>query len=372
MILQQGELHAAHAIVSQALHRVERQKAFSPFSATLFGELAQVHYHWHQFDEAREYFARSVQWSTLGGFSDAEIYHSVFLSRLFQMEGDLQASVGEIEKAARLMETAAPALVREEVISQQISIFLVLDRLRDAQNALVAYGFTFEAGFFHPEFDSDAVLTHANALLYNSALRILLQRSRVKSEQQDLSAGILLAERVIDASLRCKLLPIALQTLLLRAQLHVATGDAKAGLADVITALKQAEPEGFISIFVEEGGAISNLLALLLRRKLIEPIQTSYIERILAAFPAKRSFQEESSVVDIDDDLKLIEPLTAREREVLDHIAAGDSNQMIADKLIITLSAVKKHTRNIFAKLNVNSRTRAVARARQLKLINSD
>jgi LuxR family maltose regulon positive regulatory protein len=58
--------------------------------------------------------------------------------------------------------------------------------------------------------------------------------------------------------------------------------------------------------------------------------------------------------------------------EVLNHIADGDSNQMIADKLVITLSAVKKHTRNIFAKLNVNSRTQAIVRARQLKLIKSN
>jgi len=50
-------------------------------------------------------------------------------------------------------------------------------------------------------------------------------------------------------------------------------------------------------------------------------------------------------------------------------IAAGDSNRMIAEKLVITVSAVKKHTSNIFGKLSVNSRTQAVARARQLRLL---
>jgi LuxR family transcriptional regulator, maltose regulon positive regulatory protein len=372
MLIHQGELHATHQIVSQALHRMEHQKAFSPFSATLFGELAQVHYHWHQFAEARDYFLRSVQWSTLGGFSDAEIYHSVFLSRLFQMEGDLQSAVGEIEKAVFLMEIAAPTLVREEVVAQQVSIFLRLDRLADAQNTLSTYGFGFESEFSYPKLDSDIVLTHANALLYMSALRILLRRSNIISELEDLHRGILLAERVIYSSIHCKLLPIALQTFLLRAQLHVAVGSESNALADIVTALKHAEPEEFISLFVEQGSPISDLLVLLLRQKLIESPQANYVKRILAAFPDEKSFKEDTRLDDIDDDLKPIEPLTTREREVLNHIAAGDSNQMIADKLVITLSGVKKHTRNIFAKFNVNSRTQAVARARQLRLINSN
>jgi LuxR family maltose regulon positive regulatory protein len=65
----------------------------------------------------------------------------------------------------------------------------------------------------------------------------------------------------------------------------------------------------------------------------------------------------------------LIDPLTPRELEVLRILVAGDSNQEIADKLVITLSAVKKHTGNIFRKLNVNSRTQAIARARELGLL---
>ncbi|HEX7975512.1 MAG TPA: LuxR C-terminal-related transcriptional regulator, partial [Anaerolineales bacterium] len=74
----------------------------------------------------------------------------------------------------------------------------------------------------------------------------------------------------------------------------------------------------------------------------------------------------------VDESLALVEALTHRELEVLGHIAAGDSNQTIAEKLVITISAVKKHTSNIFGKLNVNSRTQAVARARQLGLLPAD
>jgi LuxR family maltose regulon positive regulatory protein len=55
--------------------------------------------------------------------------------------------------------------------------------------------------------------------------------------------------------------------------------------------------------------------------------------------------------------------------EVLQLIATGDSNQTIASRLVITLSAVKKHTGNIFRKLNVSNRTQAVARARLLELL---
>ena len=68
-------------------------------------------------------------------------------------------------------------------------------------------------------------------------------------------------------------------------------------------------------------------------------------------------------------EVALPEPLSLREQEVLELIAAGLTNQEIADKLVISPETVKKHTGTIYSKLGVRSRTEAVARARALDLL---
>ncbi len=65
----------------------------------------------------------------------------------------------------------------------------------------------------------------------------------------------------------------------------------------------------------------------------------------------------------------LIEPLSQRELEVLQLIAQGLSNREISERLFLALDTVKGHNRRIFDKLQVQSRTEAVARARELGLL---
>jgi LuxR family maltose regulon positive regulatory protein len=65
----------------------------------------------------------------------------------------------------------------------------------------------------------------------------------------------------------------------------------------------------------------------------------------------------------------LIEPLSERELEILALVADGLSNREISERLFVALSTVKGHNRNIFDKLYVKRRTEAVARARELGLI---
>ncbi len=65
----------------------------------------------------------------------------------------------------------------------------------------------------------------------------------------------------------------------------------------------------------------------------------------------------------------LAEPLSDRELEVLGLLAAGLTNQEIADQLLIALGTAKRHTINIYGKLGVSNRTQAVAKARELNLL---
>jgi LuxR family maltose regulon positive regulatory protein len=283
-------------------------------------------------------------------------------------------------------------MIREEVISQQVRVELATGRLAAAQAVLKAEGFSFDGEFGYPDLTPGSgelvrAVTHPAGLLYNSALRILLFRARTRHDTVNLKRGIVLAGRVLAGELQCQHIPIALETLLLRGQMYAALGDERNSLVDVAKALELGEPEGFISIFVEEGPPIAEALRILLKRNLTGTVQTDnvqrmpYIRDILAAFLRTVPSEEErdaqsppitraaKDVVAVDESLAPIEVLTSRELEVLQLIAAGDSNRAIAEKLVITVSAVKKHTGNIYGKLNVNSRTQAVALARQLGLL---
>jgi ATP/maltotriose-dependent transcriptional regulator MalT len=117
-----------------------------------------------------------------------------------------------------------------------------------------------------------------------------------------------------------------------------------------------------------------------LRRQVKTADLVAYLDTILAAFPTAHEpatqKQERSEtgpareVVTQPLIQPLLDPLSARELEVLELLTQGASNQEIAHHLTVTIHTVKRHVSNIFAKMDVTNRTQAVARSRELGFFN--
>jgi LuxR family maltose regulon positive regulatory protein len=149
-------------------------------------------------------------------------------------------------------------------------------------------------------------------------------------------------------------------------QMHQEEAQALSTLSE---AVRLAEPEGYIRSFMDEGASMETLLYHL-RRRDRKNGPTPYLDTLLAAF------QQQSMVhVQAAERTKaqpLSDPLSERELEVLQLLAAGASNQEIAQELVIAFDTVKRHTSHIFSKLGVHNRMQAVFQARELGLLDEE
>jgi len=138
--------------------------------------------------------------------------------------------------------------------------------------------------------------------------------------------------------------------------------DAKNALE---SSLKLAHPGVFIRTYVDLGQDIIDLL----KQLSDQGVEIDYILKILAAFPGQDQIGEKQRSRKALANNEIIEPLTRREHEVLEFLGKWLSDKEIANELVISPRTVKKHNGNIYAKLGVQDRMRAVEKAKELGLL---
>jgi LuxR family maltose regulon positive regulatory protein len=159
-----------------------------------------------------------------------------------------------------------------------------------------------------------------------------------------------------------------IELLVLRALTLHAENNVMGAVEALKRALTLAEPGGHIRTFVDEGAPMIELLLLgNARNDWGEPRLSKYVHKLLSNLGITTVDKPGTSELRLQS--SIVEPLSDRELQVLQLVAAGASNKEIAQQLSITLSTVKAHLRNINSKLDVGSRTQAVARARSLRLL---
>ena len=158
----------------------------------------------------------------------------------------------------------------------------------------------------------------------------------------------------------------------LRALALAAGGDEAAAVTALAGALMLACPQGNVRVFADEGAPMAALLGRLIAAqrsgRAAAQVPLGCLARLQRAFgsgPAAPNPRSKAAA----GVPGIVEPLTGRELEVLEMLAAGRSNQAIAGELVVTLDTVKKHVTHVLGKLGAANRTEAVARARELNLL---
>ncbi len=306
-----------------------------PFASEAYLGLARLCYEWNDLDTAQRHAQQSIELARQVENTDRVVACEVFLARLKLARGDAAGATAMLARAEQSVRQHNFVYRIPEVAAAQ-----VLTLLRQGNLAAAA----------------ELAQTH----------ELPISQARVHLARGDTSTALAVLEplrRQVEAK---GWEDERLKVMVLQAVVHHAHGEKDEAVQLLGDALALAEPGGFIRLFVDEGTPMAHLLS----EAAAHGIMPEYVSKLLAVFEAEEQKSEDKSPQSPAPPAQpLIEPLSQRELEVLRLIAQGLSNREISERLFIALITVKGHNQKIFGKLQVQRRTEAVARARELGLL---
>ena len=264
-------------------------------------------------------------------------------SIVLKERGDIEAEKRMTELEDLINQNEVPPFMISFFIGWKIYLFMENNQIDEANKIVSEFGL-----------DLDKKKTHSNEAAYVSYVRLLLKQNKLKE------AELLISELYALASAG-KRLERMIELKISSAILYIMKDERDKASAYIIEAMELASTENLLSYFVYNIDQINELLNEVY--KIIATSKTKitnkFINDLKSAIERREKFKKLDSEVDI----------SARELDTLKLIAEELTNQEIADKLFISLNTVKTHLKNIFIKLDVDNRNKAVAKAKELDLI---
>ncbi len=357
--IAQGRLHEAVRIYEQSLQLATTQAgSILQGTADLYLGLAQLHYERGNLAVARQNLLKSEALGEQAALPDWPYRLCLIQARMKKSHGEFDDALDLLNKAERLYYRTPIPNIRP-VTALQVQVWLAQGRLAEALSWVQEQNLSV---------DDD--LSYLHEFEHMTLARVLITQYKDAPLSASIHEAIKLLEGLLKAAEVGGRAGSMIEIFILQALAHQTQDDIATALVPLAQALTLAEPEGYCYIFVDEGQPMAELLTKLkVKRGRIK----AYIAKLLAAFEPQQSIQSTDSAPDNlapqDTPPPLIEPLTPREREVLQLIAVGRSNPEIAAELVIAVTTVKTHVKNIYGKLQVGTRFQAAARAKELNLL---
>jgi LuxR family maltose regulon positive regulatory protein len=353
--ITQGRLHEAMSIYERGLQLATKQGAPAlRGAADMHVGMSGLYFERNELNTAEQQLLKSKELGELNGLPKNPYRWRVAMARILEAQGDLESALDLLDEAESLYMgdfspnvRPTPAL-RARVWIKQDELEKALDWARERKLSME------EDPSYLREFEQ---ITFA---------RILLSQYQSDHSISSLHGAIGLLERLLKAAEEGGRNGSVIEILILLAFAHQMQDDIPTALTLLERALKLAEPEGYMRIFLAEGASMAELIREIDSRGILP----NYTGRLLSAFEAERKGLDVESPPSAEPaSSSLIEALSQRELDILRLFKTELSGPEIAQELVIALSTVRTHTKSIYSKLNVNSRRGAVKRAIELGLI---
>jgi ATP/maltotriose-dependent transcriptional regulator MalT len=347
-----GKLDAALATYQQALDRDGESSQAAHLGLAHVG-LAQVLYERNELTAALDHATLGVTLCRQLAFTPPLAAGLAVVAKIRHARGDAAGALEAMGEAERVGLSRQVIILLNPVPSQRARLLLAQGDVGAAAQWTMAAGLS-------PDDEPDYPREPGYLVL-----------ARVLLAQDNPGSALRLLQRLLDAAVSQGRTGSIIEIQALRALALAASGDRAGALGTLTDALMLARRPGHVRVFADEGAPMRALLAELSgvrpgEQPAASRIDPGYLVALLRACQADAEPPRSRAAA---APLGLAEPLTDRELEVLRLLAAGKSNQRIAQDLVVALDTVKKHVTHVLGKLGAANRTEAAARARQLGLI---
>jgi len=347
MLQIQGKLQDSERTFHRALeYATEYHLMWMNHIPVTYFRLSDLQLCWNNLRRAEDYLNKGLELCEQFDHEVIGIFGKIFQSKLQLAQGKKREALETIQG------------VEKEAHREQISTFdTEIESYRARIQASIGNCSDLAAWVEKIDLSVDEQLGIWQGIRAIQAARVLVALGRI---QEALELLVRLETTAIaSGSLTCQIEALAVQAVVWHKK-----GEMTKSQDVLKNALALAASEGYVQVFLNEGAPMAELLRLS-STGLKDAQLASYIDRLLEAFASAPFESDRERLLDQRPGGQLSD----REIEILLLVAAGKSNQEIADELVIALGTVKRHVFNIFNKLDVRNRTECVAQARALHLL---
>ena len=342
--IAQGRLRDARRIYESALRlNTEHGRPVLRGAPDMHVGLSALHREWDDLPAAEQHLRLSEELGEHHGLPQNAYRARVARALICESQGDLDGAVALLDDAERVYLGDFSPEVRP-IPAMRARLWLAQGRVDEA------LAWARERGV-----SSDDELHYLREYEHLTLARVLMARFTSQGGAGFLDEAAALLTRLLRPAEEGGRGGSVIEILVLQAVAQHLRGDLAGALVPLGRALELAEPEGYVRIFLDEGPTMRALLDAAAAHGI-----ASARRLVRATAPATPQLALSQGLVD---------PLSAREREVLRLLGTELSGPEIARQLVVSLNTVRTHTKSIYAKLGVTNRRAAVRRGEELDLV---